>query len=103
MVWFDLNRDYIANNLCENRDRPMTMCGGSCVLTKKLEDVGGEENTPDKPLPLTQDELPTLYFEGLSQKNLDKLASLVKRSESLFFDKLFHTATIFSVFHPPES
>lgn len=34
---FYRNQDYIAKNLCENRDRPMLHCDGHCLLAKKLQ------------------------------------------------------------------
>lgn len=34
---FTLNRDYIAKNLCENRNRPELHCDGKCFLAKKLK------------------------------------------------------------------
>lgn len=44
---FNLNRDYIAKNLCENRTRPKMNCNGNCVLMKKLkQEEKQEKNTP---------------------------------------------------------
>ncbi|MDM8172826.1 hypothetical protein QT327_00440 [Olivibacter sp. 47] len=37
MTAFYANRDYIAQNLCENRTRPELHCNGQCVLMKKLK------------------------------------------------------------------
>ena len=34
---FELNRDFIAKTLCENRDRPQLNCDGKCYLAKKLK------------------------------------------------------------------
>ncbi|RYF75767.1 MAG: hypothetical protein EOO39_06485 [Cytophagaceae bacterium] len=34
---FELNRDFIAKNLCENRNRPQLNCDGKCYLAKKLK------------------------------------------------------------------
>lgn len=34
---FESNREYIAENLCENRDEPDSCCEGSCHLKKQLE------------------------------------------------------------------
>ena len=31
-----LNKDYIAKNLCENRDKPQLHCNGKCHLCKQL-------------------------------------------------------------------
>jgi hypothetical protein len=37
LLEFNRNRDYIAQNLCENRTKPQVKCGGKCQLTKALE------------------------------------------------------------------
>jgi hypothetical protein len=34
---FELNREFIAKTLCENRDRPQLNCDGQCYLAKKLK------------------------------------------------------------------
>jgi hypothetical protein len=33
---FELNKAYIAANLCENRNKPTIHCGGKCHLKKQL-------------------------------------------------------------------
>lgn len=44
---FNLNRDYIAKNLCENRRRPAMGCGGQCVLMKRMkQEEQQEKNSP---------------------------------------------------------
>ena len=44
---FNLNRDYIAKNLCENRYRPKLNCNGNCVLMKRMKQQEEQEkNTP---------------------------------------------------------
>jgi hypothetical protein len=37
LTWFGVNRSYIANILCENKDKPEMHCNGQCVLMKKLK------------------------------------------------------------------
>ena len=41
VISFNLNRDYIAKNLCENRYRPVLKCNGNCVLMKKMKQRWG--------------------------------------------------------------
>jgi len=38
---FNINRNYISRNLCENRYRPLLHCNGKCLLMKKM---AAEEN-----------------------------------------------------------
>lgn len=43
MTMFYINQTYIAQNLCENRDKPQMNCNGHCQLTKKLKDEQKKE------------------------------------------------------------
>ncbi|MBK1439887.1 hypothetical protein JHJ32_07825 [Parapedobacter sp. ISTM3] len=42
-AWYGANRQYIAQALCENRDRPERHCLGQCVLMKKLKKLEDKE------------------------------------------------------------
>ena len=37
LVEYALQKDFIANTLCENKDRPALNCAGSCYLKKQLK------------------------------------------------------------------
>ena len=39
VAWYQINKDYIAKNLCENKDKPQLKCCGKCYLKKKLNAV----------------------------------------------------------------
>ena len=45
---FFLNQDYIAKNLCVNRDKPMMHCNGKCYLAKKLKEEGKSQAPASK-------------------------------------------------------
>lgn len=40
---FYINRDYIAQYLCENRDAPQLHCKGTCILMKKMKKAREDE------------------------------------------------------------
>jgi hypothetical protein len=40
---FEIRRDYIVANLCENRARPMMQCNGRCYLAKRMKDAREKE------------------------------------------------------------
>ena len=53
-ISFNLNRDYIAKNLCENRYRPVLKCNGNCVLMKKMkQEEKKEQDAPPVKLEIT--------------------------------------------------
>src|ERR1700761_5629855 len=47
VVGFYANQDYIAKNLCVNRDKPQMRCNGRCQLCKRL----ATEDNQDKRAP----------------------------------------------------
>ena len=52
VISFNLNRDYIAKNLCENRYRPVLKCNGNCVLMKKMKQEEKQEQNAPAPVKL---------------------------------------------------
>ena len=40
---FELRRDYIVSNLCENRNRPQMHCDGKCYLAKRFAALEEQE------------------------------------------------------------
>ena len=39
-----VNYDYIANVLCENKDKPQLQCNGKCYLAKQLKKAQREQD-----------------------------------------------------------
>jgi hypothetical protein len=37
VVYYQVNKSYIAKELCINKNRPMLHCDGKCFLAKKLK------------------------------------------------------------------
>lgn len=49
ITYFHINNDYIAEVLCVNKEKPITMCHGQCFLDKSLDladDAGDEGSLP---------------------------------------------------------
>jgi hypothetical protein len=46
---FYANQNYIANNLCENRNEPLMHCNGKCQLQKKLnQEASKDKQNPER-------------------------------------------------------
>lgn len=65
LVAFQMNRQYISDMLCINRDRPDLHCNGQCVLMQRIE------NEVDK----------------ASEKGQNMLRNLIERDITVFFEK----------------
>lgn len=92
------NKDYIAKNLCENRDKPQMHCDGKCCLKKKL----AKEAKQNAPTPRNQknQQIVTLFF---SENKLNfQLHSFFAAAKTYFSYNELATANFHhSVFHPP--
>ena len=55
-----VNYDYIAEQLCENRDKPVLACNGKCYLGEQLKDSREKLGDRERPLP------PATEFEKLT-------------------------------------
>jgi hypothetical protein len=45
---YQLNKNYIASKLCENRNRPWLHCNGKCYLLKKLKQAEEKQNASER-------------------------------------------------------
>ena len=50
ITYFHLNKDYIAEVLCINKEKPITMCYGQCFVDKKL-DLTNDKQSDNSTLP----------------------------------------------------
>jgi hypothetical protein len=48
IVQFQVNRNYIAQNLCVNRLNPISCCKGTCFLNKSLQEDENKQQAPVK-------------------------------------------------------
>jgi len=60
---FKLQEDYIASELCENKDRPELHCNGHCQLNKKLQEDPEENGMPARPK-FSEEQNLTVFLSG---------------------------------------
>lgn len=59
------NYNYIATELCENRDKPFLECNGKCYLAKELNKVNHENHTNESNLPkINFDDFPVTFIKN---------------------------------------
>ncbi|WP_229201787.1 hypothetical protein [Arsenicibacter rosenii] len=70
IAYYQLNKDYIARVLCENRDKPQLHCDGKCYLAKRLKEQQDKQDKETaervQKLPVVQlfsDALTTFVFQ----------------------------------------
>ncbi|MEJ0083252.1 MAG: hypothetical protein WDM78_20395 [Puia sp.] len=48
LISYSLNKNYITENLCENRFKSEIHCAGTCYLNKQLARANDNQNTQDR-------------------------------------------------------
>lgn len=95
---FILNQDYIAENLCENQDKPELKCNGKCFLAKEL---AKEEKKEKKESKVKFEDTKVYFFCSIEE---------IYEANPLYFEKREHTNVrmqagsdgyLSKVFHPP--
>lgn len=95
---FELNRKYIAAELCINKNKPELHCNGKCFLMKKLKQAQDKEEKQERQAQKTQIQDTVLVTQ------------LVFKQYALAETKLHIPASMGmphsiknSIFHPPQS
>ncbi len=101
IAWYEINKDYIAAELCENKDKPKLECNGKCYLKKqiqKVEDQGtqDEKNTPSKN---KKTELPEYVLTATVERIT--FVDVTKQAVHDHYTSPRGTLYIHSIFHPP--
>lgn len=75
---FELNRNYIATKLCENRNKPWLHCNGKCYFLKKIRQAQEKEKSDERQ----------------SQKNLFQEASFIQQPDIRFYSQVLQVMQV---------
>ncbi|WP_310590593.1 hypothetical protein [Dyadobacter sp. 3J3] len=102
IAYFNLNRDYIAKILCENRDKPKLHCNGKCYLAKILKQQQDKQNKETtervQNLPILQlfsNQIPVFDFTD------EAIPDLLLRN-NFRYRLQFYTSPRFGILRPPK-
>lgn len=96
IAYYNINIEYIIQELCENKDKPQLNCNGKCYLKKKLNEAN--KNEEQAAGSLKRLELPVFicnssYFKIIQYSDITILPNYLKDLYSLSLGEL--------IFHPP--
>ena len=95
---FQINRDYIAETLCVNKNEPITICGGTCYLSKSIKKAHDNPES-DKPAQTKKQVTETLYCLSTFEFTCNQIQ---EATESKFIYKETVTSSFpKDIFHPP--
>jgi hypothetical protein len=75
---FELNRNYIATKLCENRNKPWLHCNGKCYFLKKIKQAQDKEKSDERQ----------------SQKNLFQEALFAQKPDIRFYSQVLQVMQV---------
>ena len=100
---FELNKEYIIQNLCENRFKPELNCNGQCYLAKQLHRVAEDKAT--KEAKRQEQGFKKLLEESFNHENFvfsQTFESVILTIQNNFSYKTSHYSTLTTtLFHPP--
>ncbi len=98
ITYFQANRDYIAEVLCVNKEKPMTMCNGQCFLVRNLSLA--DDETPKQAPTATKVSVEAPVFVATDfQVDLDRNPLDIEKSSAP--QPLYNFYSQRAFFHPP--
>ena len=99
MASFYAQRDFIIENLCENRFEPMTICGGVCFLDKQLVENEKEEQK----LPNFNEKEVQFYCSELNSIAVKQNFTIPIIYPNIGYTSAANIGYILAIFHPPKA
>src|ERR1700758_2249534 len=99
LVSYSLNKEFIAKNLCENKNKPKMHCNGKCHLKKELQK---EEKKDQSPFSSVKEKVEVQLFNSQS-KVIAPLLSYARIGFAEFQNKNYSHLNPGSIFHPPKA
>lgn len=101
VLYYELNIDYIIEELCVNKDKPQLQCNGKCFLTQKLtQDTVVDEDAPATAVRVARAFYP-VYFRDIEVVDIG--VKIILKSKEYFTITSLKTITFYSSNdEPPE-
>jgi len=99
MFEFYLNQEYVAQNLCVNRDKPQLHCNGKCHLRKQLNEE--EKRDQDNPERRAENKSEIFYHPSFAIAAITPAYTLLNRIYNNPACIGTPVDQAFTIFHPP--
>ena len=96
---FEIRQDYIAEVLCINRDKPITVCGGKCYLNTQVEKA--LDQNEDEPMAGNQLVEISFFSQEVGSLSFHSQVQLIANNY-LSCTKHFSSSYLAEVFKPPQ-
>lgn len=96
-----INYEYIATQLCENKEKPELKCNGKCHLAKELAKASEEEKPISQNKKNQTSEIEFLYFNQVTDFNFKTIFKFSRKEINTFYFNFYKRKHSSSTFHPP--
>ncbi len=100
MADFNLNRETIAELFCINKEKPMTICYGSCYLGQQLREVENNEAEESQTVTYQIKISPYLFTTKAIPSGIGYVAD--KLQTFRFVSRIYYYDPLNRIFHPPK-
>ena len=100
IVNYEIHKDYIVKNLCENRDKPKMCCKGKCQLKKQLNNTENEGTKNKTSNRFTFDDYVCV---DAKQFNTISVPETIVKQKTGIISQEYSFDPLLSVFHPPQA
>ncbi len=100
LISYAVKKDYIANTLCENKDKPMMHCDGKCHLSKEIKKAASEESKSQNTTRIIQEDYSVVCLET-STNLFDNISSDITDANTFYLNNYSFQNFSFT-FHPPQ-
>jgi len=97
---YQVNRDFIAKNLCVNRAKPASCCQGKCYLNKKMASDESQQQAPGRSAQRDETPLQLSLFKNIVPQPVLTEISSVRAARYIEPSTQKH---ILSPFQPPQA
>jgi hypothetical protein len=101
VAYYRVNQDYIAKNLCENRDKPMLDCNGQCYLAKQLKAAEEKEQKSNSERLEKMPEV-VLSFQAIQPLFTARFTQAIVVENHFIVAEFFPNSAAKGFFHPPQ-
>jgi hypothetical protein len=104
LVEFQTNRQYYADVLCINKNRPELACQGKCVLMQRLNNEFEQNNDAERQaLQHIFDNELTLFYDFTNAFNLNNklIFNNQKGAQTIHYQFFIPQSFLKDIFHPP--
>lgn len=100
VAWYEINKDYVADVLCINKDKPELNCKGKCYLKKQLNKTDEQQNSQDGKVVDTKIEIAE-YVPASIKYDVQEYYTVSNQSFSAHYQDDSSQDFTRDIFHPP--